>query len=97
MIDIKNIQPVGKRVLVKTFDGPQVSKSGLIMPDKELASIPVMAEVIAHGADSQFKTGQTVMFRKYSLDELKFMTAEGEVKLNLLEDEEIVAVLLANE
>ena len=82
---------------MKVFEGAQVSKSGLIMPDKELASLPVMGEVIANGAESTFKKGQTVMFRKYSLDELKFMTAEGEVKLNLLEDEEIVAVLLANE
>lgn len=97
MININDIKPCGARVLVKIFEDAQTTKTGLILPEKDITNMPVMGKVIKAGETSAFPEGTTVLFRKYSLDELKFIAPEGEVRLHLLEDEEIVATLQANE
>ena len=92
-MNIEKINPVGARVLLEIYTSAQESTAGLVLSDNNASSTPVTGKVLRVGKDSIFKEGQTVFFRRYSVDELKFNTAEGEQKVFLLEDEEIIAVL----
>lgn len=95
MIKIEDIVPLKNFVLIKAHNGPAQSASGLIMPEERYVPTPVVGKVISAGPQSQFKIGEYVFFRRYSVDELKFKTEEGEEVVSLLSDDEIVATIPA--
>lgn len=97
MIKIENIVPLKKYIIVKPNNGPTESASGLIMPEERYVATPVVGKVVSAGPDSQFKPGEYVFFRRYSIDEMKFKTEEGEEVVNLLSDDEVVATISADE
>ena len=92
-INKNDIQPVGARCLITIYKDADVTDSGLYKAEKEFEATPVVGTVFKAGTLSFFKEGDIVMFRRYSLDELKFNDDAEEVILNLVEDEEIVAVV----
>lgn len=93
---VDQIQPLAKHILVKPIGRPTETSTGFVMPEEGWSPTPVVGLVIAAGEGSQFKVGQIVFFRRYSVDELKFISADGQNQIvNLLSDDEIVATIKA--
>lgn len=89
---IEDIQPTKGFILVKPFERPKETSTGLYMPEEGYSPTPVVGEVIAAGEGSEHAVGETVFFRRYSHDELKFYGDDGNlIVVNLLGSDEIVA------
>ena len=103
---VDKLTPIGFRVLVKVWKKPETTSSGFILPENENQGMPVLAQVILTGKKTlwqkietllnfkpSYKIGQWVYFRKYSIDEMKLNTPEGEVAIYVLEEPEIIGVV----
>ena len=99
---MKTIMPLGDRVLVKPLGAGEdkKNKAGIIIPDKIGKEKPERGKVVAVGegrwnedgdglVPMRVKVGQTVIFSKYSPDEIKI---EGE-EYFILKEESILAVI----
>lgn len=90
-----NIQPLGKRILVKPQEVEKTTPGGLVIPPSaQEGEKPVMGVVVKLGTgekDFKFtvKEGDTVYFKKYAPDEFE---AEGETYF-VLSEEDILAVV----
>lgn len=90
--------PLNDRILVKRTEADTMSSGGIIIPDNAKEK-PLQAEVIAIGTGKLLKdgtrstsalaVGNTVLFGKYSGDEIKI---NGEAHLILREDEVLAIV-----
>ena len=73
-----NIKPLDERVLVEQFE--EEEKVGSIIIPESAKEKPRMAKVIAVGTDEDLKelikVGDTIIFSKYSGDELKVKEKE---------------------
>ena len=49
--------------------------------------------VFSAGADSIFKEGQSILFRRYGIDELTLHMGGEDVSVFMIEDDEIVATI----
>jgi chaperonin GroES len=88
-----NIRPLQDRIIVIRMDEETMTKGGIVIPDTAKEK-PVEGKVIAVGNGKvlengtvrklDVKTGDTVMFAKYSGTEVKI---EGEDRLILREDD----------
>jgi len=93
------IQPLGDRVLLKILEPENKTKGGIIIPDSAKEK-PQEGEVVAVGPGKatkdgsripmQVKSGQKVLFSKYSANE--FTTKEGE-ELSMIKEEDILAII----
>lgn len=92
IIDPFLIKPVGDHILVETFSGDNTTSSGLEMADTSANTFPVAGNIIASGPESKYKAGSQVMFRRYSLDELKISSGGVEQTIHLLEDSDVLAL-----
>lgn len=92
IIDPTLIKPVGDHILVATFEGDDTTSSGLEISNTAANSFPVSGTVIASGPVSKFSPDQQVMFRRYSLDELKISSGGIEQTIYLLEDSDVLAI-----
>ncbi len=92
---MNELEPVGARVLITPFRAAEQSASGLIMENSTSNNAPVKGTVLKAGSKSDFHPGDEIFYRRYSLDELKIKTAEGEQVVNFVEDEDIVGVIRA--
>jgi co-chaperonin GroES (HSP10) len=91
-INVSNVQAIGERVLVDVYKAAEETSSGLVMDNSSNTSAaPVLGTVLNAGDKSQFKKGDVIFFRRYSTDELKFITEEGEQVLVVVEDVDILA------
>lgn len=92
------LKPLYDRVLVKRDEAEDVSKGGIVIPDK--AKEPMTrGEVLAVGAGRQnddgtltpctLKPGNVVMFGKYAGTEVK----DGDEEYVILNESEILAIL----
>ncbi len=91
---IDQIQPLQKYILVQPIGRPTETSTGFVMPEEGYSPTPVVGKVLAVGEMSQFKIGQTVFFRRYSVDELKFVSPDGQNQIvSLLGDDEVVAII----
>lgn len=101
-ITMKTIMPLGDRVLVKPLGAGEdkKNKAGIIIPDTIGKEKPERGKVVAVGegrwnedgdglVPMRVKVGQTVIFSKYSPDEIKI---EGE-EYFILKEESILAVI----
>ena len=81
-----NIKPIHTNVVVKPISQDEVTKSGIVIPDTVDKERPEKGEVIAVGegklldngqrAPMSVKTGDIIMFKKYSPDEIKIDNEE---------------------
>ena len=87
------IQPVGDRVLVKPFTKEEVEGNknhfGIILPESVKEEKSAQGRVVAVGETKTVKVGDTVIFSKYSYDEVDY---KGE-EFYLLKEENILAVI----
>jgi len=75
-----NFTPLGKRVLVKRVEEANTTSSGIIIPDNAKEK-PSRGEVVAVSSEvSELKKGDTVVFGKYSGNEV---TLDGELYIVL--------------
>ncbi|WP_345984957.1 co-chaperone GroES [Sulfurimonas sp. HSL-1656] len=65
-----NFQPLGNRVLVERVEDAQTTASGIIIPDNAKEK-PSQGKIVAIGGDVEsIAVGDTVVFGKYSGNEL---------------------------
>ncbi|OGF28867.1 co-chaperone GroES [Candidatus Falkowbacteria bacterium RIFOXYC2_FULL_47_12] len=93
------IQPLGDKVVIKPSAKEEVTKSGIVLPDTADKDRPEQGEVIAAGpgkllengtrAAMNVKTGDTILFKKYSPDEFKI---DGE-ELLVLSESDIIGII----
>lgn len=96
--EIDKITPVGATVLVNIYKKPTKTASGLDIPETESTGTPIMGQIIAVGKRPWYKRspytiGQWVMFRKYSIDEMKMTNVQGDFTVFLLEEAEIRGIV----
>ena len=92
------LKPLGNNVIVKGVDEDTITKSGIVLPDTADKERPEKGEVVAVGPgkllDSgqrspiSVKVGDSVLFKKYSPDEIK---VEGQEYL-VLSETDIIAI-----
>jgi len=93
------LSPVGDHVIVKALKVEQLSPSGIIIPETVDKERPERGEVIAVGPGREFDNGnrsvmpcvvgQTVLFKKYTPDEIK---VEG-VEFLVIRAEDVIAII----
>ncbi|RJO58959.1 co-chaperone GroES [Candidatus Parcubacteria bacterium] len=88
------LKPLGDRIVVKPATQEEVTKSGIVLPDTVDKEKKEQGEVIAIGSGEKIqklglKTGDLVLFGKYSGDEVKVENEEYKI----LKDEDILAIL----
>ena len=94
-----NIKPIHDHVIVKPITEDTITKSGIVLPDTVDREKPEKGQIVAIGpgkitesgarAPMSVQIGQTVMFKKYSPDEIKI---EGNEYL-VISDSDIIAIL----
>lgn len=90
---IERIIPKKNRILIQPKQRGEVTKSGIILPESDSNATPVMGTIIAAGNESEYAVGQTVLWRRFSVDELKIETPEEEIIMYFVEDDEVIAVI----
>ncbi|MBI1974610.1 MAG: co-chaperone GroES [Candidatus Zambryskibacteria bacterium] len=89
----RQIKPFGDRVLVKPFTEEDLkgkkNSFGIIIPDTVSKEKSAQGKVLAVGDGKKIKVGDTVIFSKYSYDEVEY---EGE-ELYLIKEENILAII----
>jgi len=93
-----NLRPLHDRVVVKRMEEERTSAGGIVIPDSATEK-PMRGEVIAVGngkiMDSgdtralDVKTGDTVLFGKYSGNEVKV----GDEELVIMREDDIMAII----
>lgn len=85
-----NIQPLGENVLIEPSKYDTKTASGIVLPDTSEEK-PQEGRVIAVGDDKKIKvkTGQKVIYSKYSGNEIKV----GDKEYLLVKNEDILAIV----
>ncbi|MFH1098813.1 MAG: co-chaperone GroES [Candidatus Uhrbacteria bacterium] len=93
-----NVRPLHDRVVVQPSSEETVTKSGIVLPDTAKEK-PEQGKVISVGpgkllengqrAPVSVKIGDTVLFKKYSPDEIKV----GDAEYLVIRDEDVLAVI----
>lgn len=95
---MKDIKPLGDRVVVEPISEEEVTKSGIVIPDTAEKEKPEQGKVIAVGPGKieggkriplEVKAGDIVLFAKYGPSEVKIEDKEYLV----IKEEDILAVL----
>jgi len=93
IVSQENIVPSKGYLLLEIPEKTTQLVSGVLLGNSDNESTPVMGKVISVAANSSYEVGQTIMFRRYSVDELKVKDAEGEKKFYLLEEDSVLATI----
>jgi chaperonin GroES len=83
------IKPLGNRVLVKQLSSEEVTKSGIVLPDTADKEKKAQGKIVELGAGEEIKTlglkvGDTVVFGKYSGDEVEMEEDGKKVEYKVL-------------
>jgi chaperonin GroES len=96
--NIMNIKPLGERVVVKTLESEERTKSGIVLPDTAKEK-PQMGKVLAVGTGRVLDNGQKIPLEVRAGDKVLFAKYAGtEVKLDgeeymILKENDILAIL----
>lgn len=93
------LKPIGGNIVLKPVDAETTTASGIIIPDTAKQDRPERGEVIAVGPGAmledgkrramEVKTGQTVIFKKYSADEVKVDNQE----YLIISQDDVIAII----
>lgn len=92
---IVKLNPFNKMIAIKPFEAATTTDGGLIQVNtNNTASGKVLGTILEAAADSIFagKEGSRCFFRRYSMDELKYITVEGEQMVNFVHEDDILAL-----
>ncbi len=86
------LTPLGDRIIVKAVAEEEVTKSGIVLPDTVEKEKKEEGEIVAVGDGEKvkklgLKTGDRVIFGKYSGEEVKI----EEVEYKVLKEEDVLA------
>ncbi|MFA5052090.1 MAG: co-chaperone GroES [Patescibacteria group bacterium] len=86
------LTPLGDRIIVKPVTEEEVTKSGIVLPDTVEKEKKEEGEIVAVGDGEKvkklgLKTGDRVLFGKYSGEEVKI----EEVEYKVLKEEDVLA------
>lgn len=94
-----NLRPLGDRLIVSAGSKEEMTASGLVLPDTASKERPEQGEVIAVGPGRfdedgeripmSVKVGDTVVFKKYSPDEVKV----GDKEYLVISESDVLAVI----
>lgn len=87
------ITPVGDKLLVEVEENATTTDGGMTVVNGAGNTAPVMGTIVKAGEKSKYAPGTVVMFRRYTIDELKITTAAGEQTAYFLEDADILATV----
>lgn len=95
------IKPLGDRILVKPLTSEEVTKSGIVLPASAEKEQKEQGQVVAVGRGSKIKKlhlkpGDTVVFGKYSGDEIEIDPPDGragKVEYKFLKEEDILGIV----
>lgn len=76
-VNENTIEIPGNGLLIQPIQRPEETSSGFVMPEEGYTATPVQGTVLVAGAESKYKVGDVIFFRRYSIDELKFVNDEG--------------------
>lgn len=83
------IKPLGKRVVIKRVEAEEKTKSGIVLPGQAQEK-PQFAEVVAVSDEVEtVKTGDKVIFKKYSGSEIKM---DG-VEVIIMDVEDLLGII----
>lgn len=82
------IKPIGNHILVKA-EIEEVTQSGIIIPETTDKDKPQKGVVIAVGDVDIVKPNDTILFKKYSPDEIEI----DQQKLLVMEESDILAII----
>ena len=99
-----NIKPLGNRVLVKQSTIEEVTKSGIVLPETADKEKKAQGKIVALGngeevSKSGLKVGDTVVFGKYSGDEVEMEEDGKKVEYKILniakekDESEVLAII----
>lgn len=92
-MNIKDIEPTIGNVLVEIEDKP-TEVDGFILAGDQENTAPVSGLILRTSEQSKFKVGETIFFRKYAIDELKFKNAElVEEVVYIIDEKEVLGVV----
>ena len=93
------LKPIGGNIVLKPVDAETTTASGIIIPDTAKQDRPERGEVIAVGPGAMLEngtrrkmeitTGQTVIFKKYSADEVKVEDQE----YLIISQDDVIAII----
>lgn len=88
------LRPLGDRIVVTPKTEEEVTKSGIVLPDTVEKEKKEEGKVVAIGNGEKItklglKVGDTVMFGKYSGEDVEI----DDVEYKVLKDEDVLAVL----
>jgi chaperonin GroES len=96
-----NLRPLADRVVVKPLEREEVTKSGIVLPDTATEK-PQQGEVLAVGpgrildsgerVNPDVKSGDRILFAKYSGTEFKFDQDE----YLILREADVLAIVVSN-
>lgn len=94
-----NLRPLGDRLIVSAGSKEEITASGLVLPDTASKERPEQGEIIAIGPGRlddkgnrialSVKVGDTVVFKKYSPDEVKV----GDKEYLVISESDVLAVI----
>ncbi|MEZ4180621.1 MAG: co-chaperone GroES [Candidatus Doudnabacteria bacterium] len=87
------VKPLGNRILVKQLEAEEVTASGIILPDTTDKEKKTQGVIVALGNGSDIhklglKEGDTVVFGKYSGDEIEVEEDNKKVEYKVLNVDE---------
>lgn len=99
-----SIQPLGDRVVILPLEAEQVTASGIVIPDTAKGEKPQQGIVLALGKGGVgkdcsnphdfLKVGDTVLFGKYSGDEVKLKDKDGkDVDVKILHLDSVLGIV----
>lgn len=91
-IKTESIQPIGANLLIQPYTDEAVTDKGIELASSTANSFPVLGTILKAGKESTYAIGQQVMFRRYSMDELKMLIGGEEKIVYMLEEADILAI-----
>lgn len=87
------LQPTKGHLVIKPYEKPK-EVSGLMLAGDDQNAAPVRGDILETGEESKFTKGETIYFRRYAVDELKYIEENGrEETVWLVDEREVLAVL----
>jgi co-chaperonin GroES (HSP10) len=86
------IIPIGNRYIIEVYKAAEETESGLVMDNtSNVSAAPIKGTILEVGDNARFAVGDVVYFRRYSIDQLKYITEQGEQEVSIIEAEDILA------
>jgi co-chaperonin GroES (HSP10) len=89
------LNPQGKCCVIKEYESADVSSAGIILEhDDNTSAGRVLGTIVEAGTESKFTDaiGKLVFFRRYSVNELKYIDQNGEQTVIIVEDDDILCL-----